>query len=60
MKSDYSFPASSTHFPEVGIATLELRERFGLDVAYPPDQTCSGQSQGATPASKPTPQARKR
>ena len=30
-------------FPEVGIATLELLERFGLDVAYPPDQTCCGQ-----------------
>ena len=30
-------------FPEVGIATLELLERFGLDVVYPPDQTCCGQ-----------------
>ncbi len=30
-------------FPEVGIATLELLERFGLDVAYPSDQTCCGQ-----------------
>ena len=30
-------------FPEVGIATLELLERFGLDVAYPLDQTCCGQ-----------------
>jgi L-lactate dehydrogenase complex protein LldE len=30
-------------FPEVGIATLELLERFGLDVAYPKDQTCCGQ-----------------
>ena len=29
--------------PEVGIATLELLERFGLDVAYPYDQTCCGQ-----------------
>jgi L-lactate dehydrogenase complex protein LldE len=29
--------------PEVGIATLELLERFGLDVAYPFDQTCCGQ-----------------
>jgi L-lactate dehydrogenase complex protein LldE len=29
--------------PEVGIATLELLERFGLDVAYPWDQTCCGQ-----------------
>jgi L-lactate dehydrogenase complex protein LldE len=30
-------------YPEVGIATLELLERFGLDVAYPLDQTCCGQ-----------------
>ena len=30
-------------FPEVGIATLELLERFGLDLAYPLDQTCCGQ-----------------
>jgi L-lactate dehydrogenase complex protein LldE len=29
--------------PEVGIATLELLERFGLDVDYPYDQTCCGQ-----------------
>jgi L-lactate dehydrogenase complex protein LldE len=30
-------------FPDVGIATLELLERFGHDVAYPRDQTCCGQ-----------------
>jgi L-lactate dehydrogenase complex protein LldE len=30
-------------FPEVGIATLELLERFGCDVVYPLDQTCCGQ-----------------
>jgi L-lactate dehydrogenase complex protein LldE len=30
-------------FPEVGIATLELLERFGLEVAYPLDQTCCAQ-----------------
>ena len=30
-------------FPEVGIATLELLERFDLDVDYPFDQTCCGQ-----------------
>ncbi|MEO1249509.1 MAG: (Fe-S)-binding protein [Pseudomonadota bacterium] len=29
--------------PKVGIATLELLERFGLDVTYPFDQTCCGQ-----------------
>jgi Fe-S oxidoreductase len=26
-------------FPEVGIATLELLERFGHEVVYPRDQT---------------------
>jgi L-lactate dehydrogenase complex protein LldE len=30
-------------FPQVGIATLELLERFGHDVDYPRDQTCCGQ-----------------
>lgn len=30
-------------FPEVGIATLELLERFGYEVTYPRDQTCCGQ-----------------
>lgn len=30
-------------FPEVGIATLELLERLGIDVVYPLDQTCCGQ-----------------
>lgn len=30
-------------YPEVGIATLELLERFGCEVDYPPDQTCCGQ-----------------
>jgi len=29
--------------PEVGIATLELLERLGLQVDYPFDQTCCGQ-----------------
>src|SRR5215469_17585714 len=29
--------------PEVGIATLELLERFGHEVVYPLDQTCCGQ-----------------
>ena len=29
--------------PEVSIATLELLERFGLDVIYPRDQTCCAQ-----------------
>ena len=30
-------------FPEVGIATLELLERLGVEVTYPLDQTCCGQ-----------------
>jgi L-lactate dehydrogenase complex protein LldE len=30
-------------FPEVGISTLELLERFGHTVDYPLDQTCCGQ-----------------
>ncbi len=30
-------------FPEVGIATLEILERCGVEVAYPLDQTCCGQ-----------------
>lgn len=29
--------------PEVGVATLELLERQGLEVVYPPEQTCCGQ-----------------
>jgi L-lactate dehydrogenase complex protein LldE len=34
--------------PQVGIATLELLERFGLDVVYPFDQTCCGQPMANT------------
>lgn len=30
-------------YPEVGIATLQLLERFGLDVDFPLNQTCCGQ-----------------
>ena len=30
-------------FPEIGVATLELLERLGVEVAYPLDQTCCGQ-----------------
>src|ERR1700722_20152423 len=30
-------------YPQVGIATLELLERLGIDVAYPKEQTCCGQ-----------------
>ncbi len=30
-------------YPEVGIAALQLLERFELDVGYPLSQTCCGQ-----------------
>jgi L-lactate dehydrogenase complex protein LldE len=30
-------------YPEVGIATLQLLERLGVEVVHPPDQTCCGQ-----------------
>ena len=30
-------------YPEVGVATLQLLERFGLNVGYPLTQTCCGQ-----------------
>ncbi|QNM98807.1 (Fe-S)-binding protein [Chitinimonas koreensis] len=35
-----------TFFPDVAIATLELLERLGCRVDYPPDQTCCGQPLG--------------
>ena len=30
-------------FPDVGLATVELLERFGCEVEYPAAQTCCGQ-----------------
>jgi len=30
-------------FPEVGVATLELLERFGCSIEFPLNQTCCGQ-----------------
>ncbi|MHB1105532.1 MAG: (Fe-S)-binding protein [Lutibacter sp.] len=33
-------------YPKVGIATLELLEKLGLDVFYPTGQTCCGQPLG--------------
>ena len=30
-------------FPDVGLATLELLERYGCECDYPEDQTCCGQ-----------------
>ena len=34
---------ADTLFPEVGKATVTLLERLGLEVAFPPEQTCCGQ-----------------
>jgi L-lactate dehydrogenase complex protein LldE len=39
-------------YPQVGIATLELLERLGVDVDYPPDQTCCGQPMANSGAHK--------
>lgn len=39
-------------FPEVGIATLELLEKLGLEVEYPLDQTCCGQPMANTGSQK--------
>lgn len=33
-------------FPEVGVASYKLLKRLGLDVTYPPKQTCCGQPMG--------------
>src|SRR5579871_3043910 len=30
-------------YPQVGVATLELLEKLGCTVVYPPNQTCCGQ-----------------
>ncbi|QDV44803.1 Lactate utilization protein A [Stieleria neptunia] len=35
-------------YPDVAIATLELLERLGVDVAYPDGQTCCGQPMANT------------
>lgn len=39
-------------YPEVGIATLELLERFGISVDYPRQQTCCGQPMANSGAQK--------
>ena len=39
-------------FPAVGIATLQLLERLGLEVVYPLDQTCCGQMMANSGAQK--------
>ena len=33
-------------YPQVGVATLQLLEKLGLDVIYPTNQTCCGQPLG--------------
>ena len=35
-------------FPQVGLAALELLERFGCDVEFPAAQTCCGQPMANT------------
>src|SRR6185503_5335210 len=30
-------------YPQVGLATVDVLEHFGVDVAYPESQTCCGQ-----------------
>ena len=35
-------------YPRVGLATLELLERYGYQVAYPEAQTCCGQPMANT------------
>jgi len=39
-------------YPEVGIATLELLERLGIEVDYPQEQTCCGQPMANSGAHK--------
>jgi hypothetical protein len=41
-------------FPDVGVATLELLERFGCDVDFPLEQTCCGQPMGNSGCEKDT------
>src|SRR4029450_2991272 len=44
MKAGLFIPCYVDAFlPAVGIATLQLLERLGLEVVYPLDQTCCGQ-----------------
>ena len=38
-------------YPRVGIATLELLEKLGVDVVYPKDQTCCSTIRGLNMAS---------
>ncbi len=47
-------------YPDVAIATLELLERFGCNVAYPAGQTCCGQPMANTGCSAQTEPVAKR
>src|SRR4051794_14400708 len=43
-------------YPDVGLATVDLLERLGVEVVYPPEQTCCGQpmaNTGCTAAAAP-------
>ena len=37
---------ADTLFPDAGKATVTVLERLGIEVAFPPDQTCCGQMHG--------------
>ena len=37
---------ADTFTPETGRATVEVLERLGHEVVFPPDQTCCGQMHG--------------
>jgi Fe-S oxidoreductase len=56
LKVGLLFPAIDLIYPEVGIAILELLERFGLDVNFPLNQTCCGQPMSNSPGSGTNPE----
>ena len=35
-------------YPQVGLATVEVLEKYGLDIEYPEGQTCCGQPMANT------------
>lgn len=47
-------------YPDVGLATLDVLERFGIEAEFPPSQTCCGQpmaNTGCTGAARPLAEA---
>ena len=53
---------ADTLYPEVGKATVTVLERLGVEVVFPPEQTCCGQMHvnAATPARRPARRALRR